>query len=252
MQEQTGQKEQDSNGGQNGWSWRRMVPLLVLLLGTILFFGFGLDDYLSFDALRQHNETLLVYVSTHLVLTLAAYFLVYVVAIACSLPGGLLLTVIGGYLFGIAIGGTCVVVAATIGATLIFLAAKTALGDPLRAKAGPAMRKMESDIRRNAFNYLLVLRLIPLFPFFLVNLAPAFLGVGLRTYVAATFLGIIPATFIFSSVGNGLGALLEAGREPSAKLLMAPEILLPLIGLSVLALVPVVYRRYKARPGNDE
>ncbi len=231
----------------NSWSWKRSVPLAVLVLGTVLFFAIGWDEYLSFAALHEHDEMLRQHVANHLVVALVTYFVVYAISIALSLPGGLVLTVLGGYLFGTAVAGTTVIFAATIGATAIFLAAKTALGDFLRNRAGPAMQRMEAGIKKDAFHYLLVLRLIPLFPFFLVNLAPAFLGVSLRVYFFSTLIGIIPGTYIFASVGNGLGAVLGTGQEPTAKLLLEPEILLPLIGLAILAMVPVVYRRYKTK-----
>jgi uncharacterized membrane protein YdjX (TVP38/TMEM64 family) len=251
MDEQTDNNQKAGSGSVASWSWKRTLPLFVLLLGTVLFFVFDLNAYFSFDALRIHNDMLLAFVHDHIVFALLMYFVMYIVVVACSLPGGLVMTVLGGYLFGLVVGGISTVIGATIGATLIFLAAKTALGDPLRAKAGPAMAKMEAGIKKDAFNYLLVLRLIPLFPFFLVNLAPAFLGVGLRTFTIATFIGIIPGTFVFTSVGSGLNVLLESGQEPSAKLLLEPAILLPLIGLAILALVPVIYRHYQARKAND-
>ena len=115
------------------------------------------------------------------------------------------------------------------------------------AKAGPALQRMEAGFRENALNYLLVLRLIPLFPFWLVNLVPAFLGVSLRHYVIGTFIGIIPGTFVYASLGNGLGAILDAGGAPDLKIIFSPEILIPIVGMAVLALLPVVYKRWKAR-----
>jgi uncharacterized membrane protein YdjX (TVP38/TMEM64 family) len=140
-----------------------------------------------------------------------------------------------------------VVVGATVGATIVFLIARTALGDALRARAGPRVRRMEEGFRSDALSYLLVLRLIPIFPFWLVNIVPAFLGVALRTYVLGTFIGIIPGSFVYASVGNGLGAVFEAGGTPDLGIVFQPAILLPIVGLAVLALLPVGYRRYKAR-----
>jgi len=141
------------------------------------------------------------------------------------------------------------VVAATIGATILFIAAKTALGDLLRAKAGPFLQKMEAGFREDALSYLLVLRLIPLFPFFIVNLVPAFLGVSLRVFVIATFGGIIPGSFVYATVGAGLGSIFDAGGEFSASGILTPEIITALVGLAVLALLPVAYKRYKAKRG---
>ena len=130
---------------------------------------------------------------------------------------------------------------------LYAFAARTALGDVFRAKAGPFVSKMEDGFRRNALNYLLVLRLIPLFPFWLVNLVPAFLGVSTATYVLGTFVGIIPGTFVYASVGNGLGALIDAGQDPDLRIIFRLDILGPLLGLAALALLPVVYKRMRAR-----
>jgi uncharacterized membrane protein YdjX (TVP38/TMEM64 family) len=139
------------------------------------------------------------------------------------------------------------VVGATLVATAVFLAARTAFADVLRAKAGPTLQKMEAGFRENALSYLLVLRLVPLFPFFLVNLAPAFLGVPLRTYVAATFFGIIPGTVVYSSVGAGLGTILEQGGAPDKSIIWRLEVIGPLLGLAALALLPVLYKRMKAK-----
>ena len=139
---------------------------------------------------------------------------------------------------------------ATAGATIVFLIARSALGETLRAKAGPRIRRMEEGFRADALSYLLVLRLIPLFPFWLVNIVPAFLGVPVRTYVLGTFIGIIPGSFVYASVGNGLGAVFEAGGTPDLGIIFEPAILLPIVGLAVLALLPVAYR--KVRVGKRE
>jgi uncharacterized membrane protein YdjX (TVP38/TMEM64 family) len=150
-------------------------------------------------------------------------------------------------MFGSMLGTVLVVIAATLGATLVFLIAKTALGDPLRAKAGPFLKRMEAGFQEDALNYLLVLRLIPLFPFWIVNLVPAFLGVPLRTYVLATVVGIIPGSFVFASVGAGIGSVLDSGQEFSPASVLTPQIVIALVGLAVLALLPVVYRKLKGR-----
>ena len=138
-------------------------------------------------------------------------------------------------------------VGATIGATALFLAARYAFADLLRAKAGPAIRKMEDGFREDAFNYLLVLRLVPIFPFWLVNLVPAFLGVSLKVYVIATFIGIIPGGFVYALVGNGLGAIFDRGEVPDLLIIFQPQILAPILGLAVLAVIPVIYKKMKQR-----
>jgi uncharacterized membrane protein YdjX (TVP38/TMEM64 family) len=227
--------------------WKRLLPLGLLLLAIGVVFAFDLHSYLSFDALQRHREQLLAFVDRHAFLAPVLFMAIYAAVIALSVPGGAVLTIAGGFLFGTLPATLYVVVAATFGATVLFLIAKTALGDPLRARAGPWLRRMEAGFGENALSYLLVLRLIPVFPFWLVNLVPAFLGVGLGIYVLGTFLGIIPGTFVYASVGNGLGALFDAGETPDLGIVFEPEFLVPLVGLAVLALLPVAYRKFKTR-----
>lgn len=226
---------------------KRFLPLLVLVLAIIVVFASGLHEYLSFDALREHRETLLRLVADNATIAPLAFISIYAGVIALSIPGGAVLTIASGFLFGIWLGGLYVVIGATAGATAVFLIARTALGDALRAKAGPWLQRMEAGFQENALNYLLVLRLIPIFPFWLVNLVPAFLGVGLGTYVIGTFFGIIPGSLVFASVGNGLGAVFDAGETPDLGIIFKPEIIGPIIGLALLALLPVVYRKLKQR-----
>lgn len=228
---------------------RRLLPLLGLLVGLVGFFALGLDEYASVEALREHRQSLLDFVERYGVLAGLAFMLVYATVIAFSVPGGVVMTLAGGFLFGIWWATLYVVVAATIGATVLFVIVKHALGDAVRAKVRPWVGKMEDGFNRNAFSYLLFLRLIAVFPFWVVNLVPAFLGVRLRTYVIATVIGILPATFIFASVGNGLGAILDAGEVPDLGIIRQPKILLPILGLALLALLPVAYQRYK-KPKN--
>jgi uncharacterized membrane protein YdjX (TVP38/TMEM64 family) len=232
-----------------GFSWRRALPLLVLGAGLAAFFAFGLTDYLSFEALHRNRAWLLRQVEASAVLAALVYMAVYVAVVAFSLPGGAIMTITGGFLFGQWLGTAYVVVAATVGASILFLAARTALGDLLRAKAGPFLKKMVAGFREDALSYLLVLRLVPVFPFFVVNLVPAFLGIGLRDFVVATFLGIIPGTFVYASVGAGLGSIFEEDEKFSVGDVLTPEIVTALVGLAALALIPVVYRKLKARRG---
>jgi uncharacterized membrane protein YdjX (TVP38/TMEM64 family) len=226
---------------------KRFAPLVVLLGGLAAFFGFGLDQYLSFDALRDNREVLLALVERYGLLASLAYMATYVTVVAFSLPGGAVLSITGGFLFGTVWGAVHSVLSATLGATLLFLIAKTSVGDPLRATAGPWLQKMQAGFQENALSYLLMLRLVPLFPFFVVNLVPAFLGVTLSTYILATFIGIIPGAFIYASVGAGLGSLFEAGKAFRPKDILTPQILMALIGLAVLALMPVVYKKLTGR-----
>ncbi len=226
---------------------RRILPIAVLIAGFVVFFALDLNRFVSLEALKENRETLRMLVSDNGIVAILAFVAIYAAVIAFSLPGGAIMTLTGGFLFGAIGGGLIVVVGATVGATALFLIARTALGDVLRAKAGPFVSKMEGGFRENALSYLLVLRLIPLFPFWLVNLVPAFLGVSTTTYIVGTFVGIIPGTFVYASVGNGLGALIDAGQDPDLGIIFRPEILGPLIGLAVLALLPVIYKKIQAR-----
>jgi uncharacterized membrane protein YdjX (TVP38/TMEM64 family) len=222
----------------------RFLPLAALAAGLVIFFALGLHRYLSFGALAENRDFLMSLVEDHPVTAPLAYIAVYALAVAFSIPGAVVLTIAGGFLFGTWAGGLFVVIGATIGAVGVFLAARTAFGEGLRRRAGPWIGRLEAGFRENALSYLLVLRLVPLFPFWLVNLVPAFLGVPLTTYALGTFVGIIPGSFVYASVGNGLGAVFDAGGTPDLTIIFKPEILLPIIGLSLLALIPVVYKKF--------
>ncbi len=225
----------------------RIILVAALLAGFGAFFWFDLGTYISLDSLRSNREALSAFVEENGFWAALLFGAIYAVVVAFSLPGGAVMTITGGFLFGWLGGGLIVVVGATIGATALFLIARTAIGGFLEAKAGPFVRKMEDGFRKNALSYLLVLRLIPLFPFWLVNLVPALLGVSTTTYVFATFFGIIPGTFVYASVGNGLGALFDAGNDPDLGIIFEPQFFAPLVGLAVLAILPVLYKKYQGR-----
>lgn len=227
-------------------NYKRLIPVVILLGGLGLAIAFDLHTYLTLTSLKTHQAFLGEYTASHLSLTLLIFVLIYVAVVAFSLPGGAVMTLTGGFLFGTWLGGAAVLIGATVGATLLFLAAKYALGDFLRARTGAWLHKMEKGFQDNALSYMLVLRLVPLFPFFIVNLVPAFMGVRTRDYILTTFFGIMPGTFVFAGVGSGLGALLEKGEDPDLAIILSPEILGPLLGLSVLALVPVLYKKWKS------
>lgn len=224
---------------------KRLVPLLILILGLALFFLLRLDRYISFTVLRGNRDLLLSWVDRYGFLAAIVYMLVYAVVVAFSLPGGALMSVTGGFLFGNIWGSLFILIGATSGATALFIIAKSSVGDYLRLKAGPWMRRMEEGFQENALSYLLVLRLVPLFPFFVVNLVPAFLGIPLSTYVIGTFFGIIPGVFVYASVGAGLGSIFDSGQEFSLSGILTPQIITALVGLAVLAMIPVVYKKMK-------
>jgi uncharacterized membrane protein YdjX (TVP38/TMEM64 family) len=252
--------DEQANGGEpdgrkKGGNLKRFLPLIVLVAGFFAARQLGWDEYLSLAALRDYRETLLGWVEAYGILAGLGFIAIYAVVIAFSIPGGLVLTLAGGFLFGTVLAASYVVVGATLGATAIFLAVKTAFGELLRERAGPFLQKMEAGFRENELIYMLVLRLIPLFPFWLVNIVPGFLGVSLRNYVLGTFFGIMPGTLVFASVGSGIGQILEdfdPDNPPDfASIILEPQYILPIIGLVLLATLPLVYKRFRRGKGSN-
>lgn len=224
----------------------------IFLLGIYgafiaLFFFLDLHKYISFDTLKIHREELIFFVTEYSLLAALSYILLYAALIALSVPGGTVMTLTGGFLFGALWGTLYTVTAATLGATGIFFLVQTTIGKPLRDRAGPWLTKMSTGFQENAFNYLLVLRLVPLFPFFVVNLVPGLLGVPVRTYILATAIGIIPGSCVLTLFGTGIGQIIDSGNEISTKDVLSPEIIMALFGLAVLSLLPVIYRKYKKK-----
>ena len=235
---------------QNG-PVRRLAPLVLLFLGLGAGYAMGWHDYLNFASLKENRLVLQALVADYGFVAIAGFVALYALVVALSFPGGSFLTLVSGFLFGTWFGGIAAVLGATLGATAVFLAARTAFGDGLRAKAQGHLEKMSQGFERDAFSWLLVLRLVPLFPFFLVNLVPAFTKISLNSYVVATFIGILPGTFVYASIGSGFGVLFDQGKTPDLSVFSRAEILLPLIGLAALSLVPVVYRWFKSRNSQD-
>lgn len=226
---------------------RRLWIALSVLAAFLAVRASGLADHLSLETLARHREALARFVAENRVLAALGYVGVYVVAVAFSIPGAVLLTLAGGFLFGAVAGTLLAVTAATVGATAVFLLARTVLGEDALARLGPKAEALAEALRRNAASYLLVLRLVPLFPFFLVNLVPAFVGVGLPVYVATTFIGILPGTAVFSLAGAGLGDVLAAGGAFDARTVLTPEVLGALIGLALLSLAAIPLKARFAR-----
>ena len=218
------------------------LGLLALFVGVVgAFFALGGQHYLTLETIQANRAALLRFTDEHFAASLAIAFLVYVGAVAFSLPGGLILSLTMGFVFGRWVGTVLVVIAATLGATIVFLAARYIFADAARRRLGAFGERINSGFTENAFSYLLFLRLVPAFPFFLVNLAPAFTSIPLRTYVIATFLGIIPGTFVFVNLGQTLG------RIQSLQGLVSVETLGAFALLGVFALVPVAVRKWRTR-----
>ena len=242
---------------------RRLLPLLAIGLLAAMAFVAVAEGGISFETLVANREAVGAFVTDHRILALFAYIGLYIVAVALSVPGAVVLTVSGGFLFGLVIGASAAVIGATAGATLIFLLARTAFGEPLLRRAGPRAQQLAQGFRADAFSYLLFLRLVPAFPFFLVNLVPAFAGVRLGPFVAATALGVIPAALVYAFAGTGLDSVIMAQKNSyqdclaaghadchltfEARDVLTPQLLGALVALGLLALVPVVVRRLRAR-----
>ncbi len=239
----------DSETSAGGLNVKRLLPIAVLVAGLVAFFAFDLDKFVTLDALKTHRTVLQGWVESQGAVAWLVYAAIYLAAVAFSVPGGSILTIAGGFMFGPYVATAVVVVGATLGATVLFLAARYAFADYLRGKAGGAMRRMEAGFNENPVSYMLILRLVPLFPFWLVNLVPAFLGVKIRVYFLSTLFGIIPGTFVYALVGDGAGAVLDAGGDLDLGIIFEPRILAPIVGLALLACIPIVYKRFRARRG---
>ena len=263
-------EDQSSNVSAGGGSAiRRFAPLIALVALMAVAYFMGWHKYLSFKTLALNYEVLKEFIANNLLYALLLYALAYIVVVALSLPGGLVMTLTGGLLFGWQIGAPVTIVAATIGATIIFMIAKTSLGESLVASAGPWLAKLQDGFKENGLSYLLFLRLVPAFPFTIVNLAPAILGVPLRTYVLGTFFGIMPGSTTFSVLGAGLGSVIDGqsktfnacveGKgggqaaidacpfnfDPSQ--VVTKEILAAFTMLALVALIPVAYKKWGNR-----
>jgi uncharacterized membrane protein YdjX (TVP38/TMEM64 family) len=218
----------------------RLAPLAIIVAITVVALAMGWHRALSLSALLERRAGIEAFVSQHWFAALAAYTALYVAITALSLPCASFLTIFGGLIFGALTAATATLVGATAGATVIFLIAKSALGNWLVRRAGPRVEKAAAGFRADAFNYLLFLRLVPFFPFWLVNLVPALVGVRLRTFVIASALGMIPGTLAYAFFGAGLDSAIKAQNATL-------QLFAGLIALGLLALVPVVIKRCKAR-----
>jgi uncharacterized membrane protein YdjX (TVP38/TMEM64 family) len=232
--------------------FKRFLPLIIILAGMALIYFSGQYRYLSFDCLKTYHQTLKAFIIAHPVIVPTLYILSYIVLTALSVPGAIFLSLLGGYLFPQPLSTIYVVFSATCGATLIFLAARTALGNSLREKAGPFLIKMEKGFQENAASYMLFLRFVPLFPFWIVNIAPAFFGVRLKTFVWTTLVGITPGAFIFTLAGRGLEKIFETDQAFSLNAIFNTQMKIALGLLGVFALVPILLKKIKRSRDRDK
>ena len=224
----------------------RYWPLAVIAVALLVFYFGGFYHYLTLDMLSYHHKELKDLVMRHPVVAPLIYGLVYALAAALSFPAVSVLTLFSGFLFGWFLGGLVAVLGATMGGTVLFLATRTALGDVLRRKAGPSLQKFSDGFQANAFAYMLLLRITPIFPFFLVNIAPGIIGISVTIFASATLIGILPATFAYAWLGNGLDlAIADAaaeGRSLSPSDFMTPEISYAIVAIAVLTCAALYVR----------
>jgi len=238
-----------SRNDQSKPALMRYLPLALIAVVAAIG-AFTLRDYLSFDALRDNREALIAFRDSNYLLTALVFVAAYVVIVAFSLPGATVATLTGGFLFGLFPGVLYNVSAATLGAVVIFLAAQWGLGARLKDRMDASegmVRKIKAGIDDNQWSMLFFIRLVPVVPFFVANLLPAFLGVPLFRFVISTFFGIMPGALVFTSVGAGLGAVFARGESPDLGIIFEPHILLPILGLCVLSLLPVAIKTFTGK-----
>lgn len=231
--------------------WKKRLPLIVILVVAALG-AITLGDFLSYETLRAHRETLLAYRDSHYLATAALFFAAYVAIVAFSLPGATAATLTGGFLFGLFPGALFNIGAATLGAVAIFLAARWGFGDRLAARMDASdgrIKRLKRQLDENQFSVLFMIRLVPVVPFFVANLLPAFVGMRLTPFTAATFLGIIPGGVVLTWVGVGLGEVFARGESPDLGLLFEPFVIGPILGLAALTALPMIVRAWRRKGG---
>ena len=229
----------------------RYAPVVLVIAGLVLGYALGLQNYLSLTFLAEQREALRAYVDANFLWSALLFLVVYILAVAFSFPAASVLTIFGGFLFGWLIGGALVAVGATIGASILFLATRSAFGGFLRHRVDGVVKKMADGFRENAFGYLFVIRLAPVFPFFVVNIAAALFDISLGRFFTATLFGILPGTFAYAYLGQGVDSVLVAaqasGREAQISDLVTPEITLAFFALAFVALIPTVVKQIRKR-----
>jgi len=227
----------------------RIIPIAAILIVASLGY-FLLRDYLSFETLRDNREKLIAFRDANYLMTALAFILIYTAIVTFSLPGAAIASITGGFLFAVFPGTLFNMIAATIGATLIFLAARWGFGQRLAAKmegSEGAIKRIKDGIDENQWSMLFMIRLLPFVPFFIANLVPSFLEVPLHRFVISTFVGIIPGALVYTSVGAGLGEVFERGEVPDLGIIFEPHILLPILGLCALAALPILLKTFQKK-----
>jgi uncharacterized membrane protein YdjX (TVP38/TMEM64 family) len=226
---------------------KRLVPVGLLVAAVAAYFLLGLNHYFTLDHLRANAQWLRQFTHDHRFAAIAAFLATYVAVVSLSLPGAVLMSIAGGLLFGLWLGAALNILAATTGAIILFIITRFVFGGMLQARSNALIARMEAGFARNAFTYLMFLRLVPLFPFWAVNLAAAAFRTPLRSFALATLIGIIPGTLAFTSIGDGLSLAAGAGSRGPNDEILGPAMIALRTGLALLALVPLLVTSLKKR-----
>ncbi len=221
----------------------KFLPVLAVLIAVIVVWQSGVLGFVNLESIQAHRKDLLGYVTDKPFISILVFMGAYIACVALSLPIATLLTLLGGFLFGPWIGTLVIVTSATMGATILFLVAKTSFGEALRQKAGPLYDKVSNNMKDNAVGYMLFMRLVPLFPFFLVNIVPAIFNVRILPFVVTTFIGIIPGSFVYANFGRELGSINSVSDLASIQTVVAFSL------LGFFALIPTIYKHFKKKKG---
>ncbi|HEX6858790.1 MAG TPA: TVP38/TMEM64 family protein [Caulobacteraceae bacterium] len=226
---------------------KRYGLLIVLVVLVAVAFASGITKHITLSELKAQRLELVAFVDAHWLAAVSIFALLYTTVVALSLPLALVLTLTGGFLFGPVVGALLSASSATLGSTIAFLACRTAFGETVAERAGPRLTKLVDGFRRDAFSYLFTLRILPIAPLLLINIAAGLARVRLATFVSASLIGMAPGSFVYAFLGSGLGEVFERGDEPNLHIITEPRILLPLIGLAILAMLPAVVRLVRKR-----
>lgn len=241
------------NARKNKGIWfniKRFLPFIIIALAFVIVRVSGIADYLSFEEMANGRADLIALRDELSLWGPLLLIAIYALLAAVAMPGMAIVTIAAGFLFGTWVGGISVLIGATFGATLLFLATRTALRPLLAQKAGPWLTKVNEEVARGEISYMLTIRLLPVIPFWIANLAPGFVQIRLRTFIWTSFFGMAPGTFVYASLGSGVGSIMDKGEVPQLSgLMLQPNILLPLIGLIALSLMPVIYRHVRRKKG---
>ena len=226
---------------------RQMLPFAILLLGLVSFFAFGLNRHLTLQTLSRNEAELTAWVAANRALAVLTFVGVHTAVIAFSVPAGAAMTAASGFLFGVQLGAPAAMVGTPLGSIVLYFAARTAFYELYRARAGAALARLEEGFRRDGFSYLVFMRVVPVFPSWLVSIVAALLGMRPALFISGTLIGIAPGCFVFAGIGADFGELFRSGQTPDLGEIFRLRTLLPLVGLGVLALLPVLYRRWRRR-----